>query len=316
MKTITFKAMGSQIFIAMDTEDPIIAERALDARGWFENWEQSLSRFRLTSELCEVNRHPGFPVKVSEPFLEVVQLALAMENKTDGLITPFILNALEAAGYTGSFVDLIPQLGSVLRQPFNPASEGQSVLVDSTNQSVTISAGTQLDFGGVAKGWAAHQTMLRLRDLASVLVDAGGDIAISGTQLDGTAWPVGVFNPFDEDNNLGLLMLSGCGVATSGRNFRRWFANGDWQHHIIDPRINSPAETDVVTATVVANDVMQAEAAAKMGIILGSESAQGWLDQQLDTHYMLVLENGSTVKSPGFINLQWTELWTQSSLNK
>ena len=45
-----------------------------------------------------------------------------------------------------------------------------------------LPAGLRLDFGGIAKGWAAHQTMLRLAEFGPVFVNAGGDISISGSK--------------------------------------------------------------------------------------------------------------------------------------
>jgi thiamine biosynthesis lipoprotein len=286
------------------------------AQMWFEDWEQSFSRFRLTSELSEINRHPGYPVKVSDAFYKVMTTALDAEVRTNGLVTPAILNALEYAGYTTSFENLSDSLGSVLRQPFIATPGSKSIQLDKDDQTVTLPFGIQIDLGGIAKGWAAHETMLRLGSLSPVIVDAGGDIAISGPRLDGSAWPIGVANPFDKENNLELLMLTGGGIATSGRDYRRWFANNNWQHHIIDPRINSPADTDVITATVLAENAVDAEVFAKVGLILGSQDGPAWLDNQDNTQYLLVLEDGKIIKSPGFYKKQWNEKWSQTILNQ
>jgi thiamine biosynthesis lipoprotein len=316
MKTITFQAMGSKILIAMDTNDLLIMDEALKARDWFEQWEESLSRFRLTSELSQLNRQQGKTVKVSDVFFEVASLAQQAEKRTNGLITPSILNALESAGYTESFENLADQTESVLRQTMIPLENGvQQYTLDGANHTITIPFGTQLDFGGFAKGWAAHQTMLRLKNFAPVLVDAGGDIAISGPLADGTAWPIGVANPSDKENNLELLMLSDGGIATSGRDYRRWYANNAWQHHLIDTRSNKPADTDVLTATVIAENVMEAEMHAKMALILSSEDGTAWLKSQSNLEYLLVLETGIILKSPGFIEKQWNLQWNQLTHN-
>ena len=63
---------------------------------------------------------------------------------------------------------------------------------------------------------------------------------------------------------LKTLNLNRCGVATSGRDHRHWRKNGLLRHHIIDPYTGQPAETNVMTATIVAPTVMEAEAAAKV----------------------------------------------------
>ncbi|MHB8088925.1 MAG: FAD:protein FMN transferase, partial [Anaerolineaceae bacterium] len=87
------------------------------------------------------------------------------------------------------------------------------------------------------------------------------------------------------------------------------------QHHLIDTRTNQPAETDVYTATVVANDLMVAEMNAKMGVIIGSEDAASWLNSQPNVDYLLVLENGEYIKSEGFVERQWNEKWNQITHN-
>lgn len=316
MKTITFHAMGSKILIAMDTEELRLMDEALKAREWFEEWEESLSRFRLTSELSQFNRHAGTPQKVSGPFFEVASLASKVSRETNGLINPLILNALQAAGYTEDFESLASHTDRDLSQPITSLADGsQEFTLDAEAQTITIPFGTQLDFGGFAKGWAAHQTMLRLQSYAPVLVDAGGDIAVSAPLADGTAWPIGVADPTNKENNLELLMISKGGVATSGRDYRKWFSNNRWQHHLIDTRTNQPAETDVLTATVIAEDLMTAEMNAKMGVILGSEEGISWLREQPGVDFLLVLENGVIIKSPDFIEKQWNLRWNQITHN-
>lgn len=315
MITITFQAMGSKIFIAADADDPSVISEIEKAKGWFEEWEQSLSRFRLNSELSVLNRHPGVAIKLSDTLFKVLTIALEAETRSDGLVTPTILPELLASGYSMDFDELTSQDGWPLGQysvgPISP----DPINLDRRARTVTLPFGTQLDFGGIAKGWAAHQTMTRLSKFAPVLVDAGGDIAISGPRLDGSAWPIGVANPFDTGNILELLMVSNGGLATSGRDYRRWKFNNMWQHHIIDPRTRHPADTDILTATILADDVMLAETYAKTALILGSVEGSQWLDQHRDIQYLLMLENGIVVKNPGFIQKQWNELCLQNSTN-
>lgn len=124
MKTITFQAMGSKIFIAMDTNELHLMDEALKARDWFEEWEESFSRFRLTSELSQFNRHAGIPQKVSAPFFEVATLALSVSRETNGLINPLILNALKSAGYTEDFENLVNLTDRALDQPINYIANG------------------------------------------------------------------------------------------------------------------------------------------------------------------------------------------------
>jgi thiamine biosynthesis lipoprotein len=154
-----------------------------------------------------------------------------------------------------------------------------------------------LDFGGSAKGWAAYQAMKRLQAEGPTLVNAGGDIAISGARADGSPWLIGVANPFQPEENMETLLLKGGGVATSGKDRRRWTRNGVLQHHIIDPSTNQPAETDLLTVTVVAPDVMEAEAAAKAAFILGSRVGMEWIEVRRRFAALFILDDGQVLYS-------------------
>jgi thiamine biosynthesis lipoprotein len=92
--------------------------------------------------------------------------------------------------------------------------------------------------------------------------------------------------------------LGRCGVATSGRNYRRWQRGGAWKHHIIDPRTGEPAETDVLSATVIAPTVLEAEVAAKVVLILGSREGLAWLGAKPNYAGLVVLEDGQIVRGP------------------
>ena len=132
-------------------------------------------------------------------------------------------------------------------------------------------------------------------------MDAGGDIAVSGPRQDSAPWVVGVANPFFPDDALDNLLLSGRGgVATSGRDYRRWQRNGRWYHHILDPRTGRPAETDVLTATVIAPSAARAEVAAKVALILGSQAGRTWLAARPELAGCLVLDDGRQIRTESF----------------
>lgn len=309
MKTITFNAMGSPIFIALDTDDHEVVAEAMKSQQWFEEWEQILSRFRFSSELSEINRHPGMEKHVTPVFNEVMLAAEKAERLSVGLVTPTVLNALISAGYQDDFDTLLERTGNEFQQALFSPTEAGLVKFDHRNHTVELPFGTQLDFGGIAKGWAAHQVMLRLSKMTPVLVDAGGDIAISGLMQSKGKWPVGVANPFDQDNNLALLMIENGGIATSGKDYHRWMFNGAMQHHIIDPRTMQPAETDILTITVLASNVMDAETYAKAALIKGGDHGKRWLDEQPGIAYLIVLDDGTLIRNAQFTDYEWKPEW-------
>ena len=297
----TFRAMGSQILAALDSESAQTRRRLETVPLWFEAWEESLSRFRPESELNRLNRQAGQPVRVGETLWEVFQAAVAAERATGGVVTPLVLTAMLHAGYDRSFDELAGKpadhVSAGAAQPIPPLD---TVARDARTHTISLPEGSGLDFGGVAKGWAVHQAMLKLKCYGPTLVDGGGDIAISGLQQDGQPWPVGIADPLHPEQQLGVLLLGRCGVATSGRDRRRWLQNGKWQHHLIDPRSGLPAVTDVLSATVIAPTVMEAEAAAKTALISGSQAGLEQLEAHPALAGLLVLENGQQYRTTNF----------------
>ena len=268
---LPFRAMGGEMLAILEGEMDSPPSILDSIPTWFEEWEQALSRFRPDSELSRLNRTFDQPVKVSDAFWDVFQYALSAETITNGLVTPTVLDAMLEAGYDQNF-DTLPryqsQQGLQVLSAVNPLSV---VTWNEKSQTICLPYGVHLDFGGVAKGWAAHQTAERLKEYGPVLMNAAGDIAISGPRADGEAWQIGVKNPFKPGSDFEVLKLKRCGVATSGKDRRRWSRNGQLRHHIIDPYTGQPVETNVLTATVVAPTVMEAEAAAKAVLILGGD---------------------------------------------
>ncbi len=298
--------MGCQMLAIVDADSRLAAKQLAQVPQWFEEWEQHLSRFRESSELNELNQRGGQSMQVSSILWEVAHLALKAAEWSEGLVSPTILNALEAAGYDRSF-ELIGSMGSTETRSAGPRPDGmwRAIKWKSSTRSIQLPTGVRIDLGGVAKGWAAERAARKLSIHGAALVDASGDIALNGLRLDGQAWPIGITDPLNPDRQLDLIMIDQGGVATSGRDYRRWQKNGAWQHHIIDPRTGLPADTDVISATVIAPTVYQAEVAAKAALILGSENGLRWLEDHPLYAGLLVLEDGRVLYSTRLHQYLW-----------
>jgi thiamine biosynthesis lipoprotein len=302
MQKISFHAMGCQMLAVIDSPLPAAQAQLDQVPDWFETWEQHLSRFRPDSELSQVNLGSGEQL-ISTVLARVIRAGLLAERQSNGLVSPLMLNALEAAGYDRNFADLPVEISAPVDPPI--WNTNWNLQLDFDNHTLILPPGARLDLGGIAKGWAADRAAQRLGKLAPALVDAGGDIAASAPQADGSPWPVGVADPLDPEAQLDLVMLWRGGVATSGRDYRRWRKDGRWQHHIIDPRTGLPAQTDVLSVTVVAPSACMAETAAKTALILGSLDGLRWLDDRPELAGLIVLDDGSTIPSRKWLDNVW-----------
>jgi thiamine biosynthesis lipoprotein len=307
MEQIDFRAMGSAMRAVIDAPMAPARDALMQLPDWFETWEQSMSRFRPDSELNRLNEQAGSPVPVSQDLMDVILASLDAARSTEGLVDPTLKDAMLAIGYDRSFEDLQPQAGPVAVTARGNGAGWWDIRCEPDLGLVHLPPGVHLDLGGVGKGWSADRAAERLSVHGPVLVDAGGDIAVSGPPHRSTGWPVAVTDPRNPDGEpVAILKLTKGGVATSGKDFRRWMRDGEAQHHILDPKTRRPAETDVLSATVIAPSAIEAEAAAKAVLIQGRRQGLTWLEQRPHLAGLLVDEDGQMSVSITLENHLWS----------
>lgn len=285
--------------LRLAADDAHLAEVRLNAANLFvQTAESQLSRFLPESDLSRLNAQSGQSVAVSSLLWQVLNAALDAASVTDGLYDPAILDALESVGYRKSF-DTFGGSDIALEPPAKPRSDWRYIKMEPETHTVTLPEGLRIDLGGIAKGWVAERVAEFLSEVGPCLVDAGGDIAARGRPPEYDGWPVGVADPFHPDSDLAILSVQDNGVATSGVDYRRWSAGGMSQHHIIDPRTQRPADTDLWTATVIAPDAKQADLHAKVTLLLGSQKGLLHLSDLPGVEGILVLQDGRKLTTAG-----------------
>ena len=145
---------------------------------------------------------------------------------------------------------------------------------------------------GVVKGWAIKKAagILRDRGFRNFYVDAGGDIEASGTNAQGEKWSIGIKNPFNQNEIVKTVFATDLGIATSGTYIR-----GD---HIYDP-YTGQAENDIVSFTVVAPDVCEADRFATAAFAMG-EKGIAFIEERPDLEGYMIDKNGTATMTSGF----------------
>lgn len=302
----SFRAMNTdvQAVVVVNDDGAPSAEQALaEVEDLFASVESALSRFRPDSELSRLNRAAadcqGRQLFQTSPLLfDVAHAALEAARETSGLFDPTVLGALVAAGYDRSFELVADDVSFTSTWEIRPGWD--TVILDSANRTISLPPGLGLDLGGIGKGWTVDLAVDRLREFPAFGIDAGGDLYCRGRQADGTAWTVGVEDPRAPGRDLAVLAVEDRAVATSSVIRRRWQRNGRQQHHLIDPRTGLPAETDVLSATVIAQSVARAEILAKVALILGSTAGLHFLNKYPQTAGILIRKDGRVLRTIGF----------------
>jgi thiamine biosynthesis lipoprotein len=251
----TFQAMGTWVEAWVDGEG---GRDVIEA--WFETVEQACSRFRPDSELSQINRSSAARIAMSPTMSDVLEAACDIRGATGGLVDVGLGRVLSAWGYDRTYREVVDS-------EFGPGLvDNPSWRVD--NRELIKSPGTNIDLGGIAKGWTCDRAVER--GLAAV-VSAGGDIRSADPR---TAVPI--MDPWG--GQVATVSLGIGALATSSIAQRKWERAGREVNHIIDPRTLAPVRTPVLSATVVAETAVQAEAGAK-SVVLRGEDGLVWADR-------------------------------------
>jgi FAD:protein FMN transferase len=264
--------------------------------------EQQWSRFIPTSEISRLNQAGGSPVPVSPDTLRLLSCAIDGWEVTYGLFDPTVLGDLERAGYDRTFDDVITgdhPSPDARRTWLERGCSG--IEIDNDRGLVSLPTGVGFDPGGIGKGLAtdliADEALAA--GAAGILVDLGGDVRVAGRPpTPATDWIIEIDDPFG-GLPLGVVELREGAVATSSRLRRQWAVDGENRHHLIDPRVGQPSNSDVAAVTVVAALGWQAEVLAKAAFVGGAVQGLG-LVTQAGGEALLIDPRGQQTTSPGW----------------
>ena len=273
-----FRAMGTLCCVALAARAIRGRPRTPCARGRVgARWRRASVRSRAstpgaTSRASIGPEAPGSTVDVAAR--RGARSRTRMHGRTrDGRFDPTILPALAAAGYDRSF-ELLTERDAV---PLDGWHAGARIDVDPRSTRARVERGAGVDLGGIGKGFAATRALHAMRTawpaLTGALVDLGGDIGVWGIAPEGGPWRVDIADPRAPGRVAGTLELTGGGVATSGRDTRR-FGPAARLHHLIDPATGVPAAAGPLAVTVVAANATEAEAHATALAVMGLDEAR------------------------------------------
>jgi thiamine biosynthesis lipoprotein len=298
LEQLRFGAMGTacSVTVTMDARTAWPAERALAAaRGEVAACERALSRFLPDSDLSRLNAAGGEWTRVDARLLAALAAAVEARASTGGRYDPTVLPALLAAGYDRSFDQLRPRPPAPLRG----WRAGAAIDVDREAGAARVEEHAAVDLGGIGKGFAAARALAAMRaawrGMPGAIVDLGGDLAVFGHAPDGGPWRIAVADARAPGEHVAILDITSGGVATSGRDKRR-FGPGGRLHHLIDPATGRPAELGPLTATIVAGDAAAAEAHATALAVTPVAEAPAYLAERPWLAAVIVPDSGPVMQ--------------------
>lgn len=156
------------------------------------------------------------------------------------------------------------------------------------NKVVKERPGIMIDFNAIAQGYTVDviATYLENKGIRSYFIELGGEVKARGQKSGDEYWKVGIDKPNEQDIAAreieSILKLKDQALATSG-NYRKFYEeNGQKYAHIIDPLTGYPAKNNLLSASVVAEDCMTADAYATAFMVMGFEKSKQFLEENKD----------------------------------
>lgn len=250
--------------------------------------------------LVEINRAfaAGQPALASPSIVEMVRHSREVEKGSGGRFNPAIGGLVRLWGFhTSEYPILGPPPGrEQIRELVREHPSSLDIRIDGLELS-TSNPAVQLDFGGIAKGYAIDIACEKLRELGvkNAIVNAGGDLKAMGDH--GTRpWRIAVRKP--GGGIIGTLETTGAEAVFTSGNYERFRQDESQRYpHILDPRTGWPVE-NVASATVITRDGWLADAAATALIVAGLDEWQEVARALGLEQVMLVDEDGKAWLTP------------------
>ncbi len=247
-------------FAAPAGTDPSSIHAAIIAR--LAGLVAEMSHWAPNSLLSRFNRSPSGTWTTLPPnFAHVMTRSLAIAEITGGAFDPAIGKLVDAWGFGPVPVACHPSTPEI--ETARATSGWSRLSFAPTGAHLRQPGGTALDLSGIAKGHAVDAVADLLHDagIPNALVEIGGELVGRGIRPDGAPWWVDLESPPGPTLPPLRIALHGQAVATSG-DYRRGA-------HTLDPRTGRPIDTGVVSASVIHETALDADAWATALTVLG-----------------------------------------------
>ena len=263
------------------------------------------------SEVARLNRHES--VKLCEDTRGILERAIQIGTDTEGAFDITIFPLMQEWGFTtGDYkVPSDKRLSELLKYV------DVSALNLDMSASFSLPEHVQIDLGGIAKGYTSDRVMEIFEEygVAGGIVSLGGNIETYRTKTDGSAWRVGIRNPdpsvpaLSGSELTGIVQGSDMAVITSGGYERYFEKDGVTYHHILDPKTGKPADSGLISVTIVSSDGCLADALSTSLFVMGKEKALTYWETHSDSFdVILVEEDGSITVTGGMDGIFSSEL--------
>jgi len=293
--------MGTQISIILYAEDEISAKQASDAAfERIEELNQIMSDYVDESELNQLSQLSGSGewMEINDSFFEVLKESKTISENTNGLFDVTIGPITHYWRYIRMQPEPHLPDEDEIESLKNSVGYQHIELDEKTGKARLMQDDMQLDFGGIAKGYAAKEAVnvLNQHGIHSALVDAGGDITVGNPPPGRTSWDVAIPKArADDEWEYVTLQFSGKTLTTSGDMYQYVEIDGVRYSHILNPKTGI-GTTRQIQATVISSSGMWADAYASALTLMEPEKGLRLIESLNQTEAIIFMEADGEIR--------------------
>ncbi len=251
--------------------------------------EGLLSKYNPDSEVSRLNKSGR--LTVSPDTFYIIKKSKAFWQVTDGAFDITVAPLVDLWGFTEKSFHKPDD--AQIKKALGFVGSDKIILTENNNVVEFMLSGMKIDLGAIAKGYALDCAVKKLRaaGINSCLINAGGQVYALGDKF-GRPWRIAVKDPRSSGIN-GSLELKDKSAATSG-DYEQFFLKGNKRYgHILNPKTGYPADSRVISVTVIAPDGLTADALSTAIFVLGKAGGEALARKFKDTEVKITEEKGN-----------------------
>jgi thiamine biosynthesis lipoprotein len=298
-ETKTVNLMGSVFQITLVDKDSVSAHQNIQkVVAEIERIENLISEWRPETPISQINQNAGIkPVKVDKEVFEITKKAIYFSKITKGAFDISIVAMDKIWKFDGSMEQLPARKN--IRKSIEKVNY-KNINLDSINSTIFLSKkGMKIGFGSIGKGYAADKGRQLMQSLGikGGIINAAGDIATWGTQLNGKPWKIGVNNPFETGETIEVLEFSTNKAVTTSGNYEKYVEfKGKRYSHIINPKTGIPS-TGLTSVTIIGENAEMCNGFSTSVMVLGLKKGLKLMKKHPEYNYIILTTEEKVIKN-------------------
>ncbi len=293
--------MGTTYHITIQTKYPENVQTSIDSI--LSHFNESMSAYIDTSTLSLFNAADSVYCfsSQSDPYFEpIFEKSKEVYQKTAGVFNPSIAPLVDYYGFGYKEKKALKSVDTLVVKELLKLLVFDSIYITKdTSDFICVhkpNKNVKLDFNSISPGYAVDviAKFLEKSGIRNFMIEVGGEIRTQGLNDKNAEWVIGINKPKEgaKESEIELpLQISNKSLATSGNYRNMYESKGQKFAHIINPITGISQPTDILSATVIADDCISADAYATAFMVLGLKKSLELVEQLKGIEACFIYDN-------------------------